>query len=97
MAFHRILYSEQAAEDLIDIWSYLDELNTNAANKIIEQIKCECVKLSNFPMLGQEREDIIKGIRHLPVFSYIVFYRIMDDYIEIIRVVHSARYLPEIL
>jgi plasmid stabilization system protein ParE len=35
-------------------------------------------------------------LRSLPVGSYIVFYRPMEDGIIVIRVLHGARYLPEL-
>ncbi|WP_292365011.1 type II toxin-antitoxin system RelE/ParE family toxin [Mesorhizobium sp.] len=48
--------------------------------------------LANPPSpIGAPRDDILPGIRHLVVGQYLTFYRIGDDAIEILRVLHGRR------
>jgi toxin ParE1/3/4 len=42
------------------------------------------------------REDIAEGIRHFPVGSYLILYRIVSDGIEVVRYVHSRRRLRDL-
>lgn len=56
-----------------------------------------CRLLGEHPELGPLREDIAPGLRYLPVGRYPLLYRIVDDGVEIVRVVHGARHLPGLL
>jgi len=42
--------------------------------------------------IGRSRDDLQPGIRVFPVKkNYAVFYRVTEDAIEVVRVVHAAR------
>lgn len=43
------------------------------------------------PELGESRPDLGSDVRHFPVKSYVVFYRPLDDGIEVLRVLHGSR------
>ncbi|MBZ9856608.1 type II toxin-antitoxin system RelE/ParE family toxin [Mesorhizobium sp. CA13] len=43
------------------------------------------------PLSGAPRDDIAPGIRHLIVGNYLTLYRVEDDAIEILRVLHGHR------
>jgi toxin ParE1/3/4 len=92
-----VTYSSKAAEDIIDIWLYLDAINPSVAEKMEVQIKKTCENLSEFPLMGQEQPEISYDLRRMPSPPYIILYRALDNCIEIIRVIHAARYLPDIL
>jgi len=46
--------------------------------------------------MGRERPDLKPNIRSFGVMSWIIFYRVDDDFVEIVRVLHSARDLDAI-
>ncbi|WP_348641972.1 type II toxin-antitoxin system RelE/ParE family toxin [Mesorhizobium sp. B2-4-19] len=48
-------------------------------------------QLASFPSSGAPRDDIAPGIRHLVVGDYLTLYRVNDDVIEILRVLHGRR------
>ena len=48
-------------------------------------------KLAQFPLVGKERAEILEGLRSFPVNNYVIFYRSVDNGIEVIRVLHGAR------
>ena len=43
------------------------------------------------PELGRERNEIKTELRSIPKSSHVIFYRIMNDHIKIIRVLHGSR------
>ncbi|MBZ9965267.1 type II toxin-antitoxin system RelE/ParE family toxin [Mesorhizobium sp. B292B1B] len=43
------------------------------------------------PLSGAPRDDIAPGTRHLIVGNYLTLYRVEDDAIEILRVLHGHR------
>lgn len=47
--------------------------------------------LTLHPFSGAPREDIAPGIRHLVVGEYLTLYRVGEDSVEILRVLHGRR------
>ncbi len=86
----------KAEEDLIQIWLYIATDNQVVADRIIDQIEEKCQMLSKNPGVGQARPDIAPEMRYLPVGSYLILYREIKDGIEVVRVVHGARHLPDV-
>jgi len=41
--------------------------------------------------MGRKRPELKAGIRTFGVMSWIIFYLVHDDFVEILRVLHSAR------
>jgi toxin ParE1/3/4 len=52
--------------------------------------------LADNPAIGQARPDIAPRLRYFPTRNYLILYREMNGGVEIVRVVHGARYLPDI-
>lgn len=46
--------------------------------------------------MGRERPEIRPGIRSFGVMSWVIFYRIGEGHIKIVRVLHGARDLDAI-
>ncbi len=96
MKKYNIEYSMESKKDLVEIKRYikynLQEANT--AQKLITKIKEEIDGLKDNPeMYSIIDDDIIKRfeIRKLVVDNYIIFYRINDENIQIVRVMYGRR------
>jgi toxin ParE1/3/4 len=46
-------------------------------------------ELARFPNLGRARDDISPGLRGFPVEAHIIFYRVDDQTVRIVRVLHG--------
>ncbi len=46
--------------------------------------------------MGPARPDLAPGLHYFVVGRYLVLYRALRDGIEVVRVVHGARYLPDL-
>ncbi|MBD2310012.1 type II toxin-antitoxin system RelE/ParE family toxin [Chroococcidiopsis sp. FACHB-1243] len=88
---NRFRLSQQAEQDLEDIWVYLARQNELLADKQIAQILDRFPMLSQFPDMGKQRNNLLPGLRSFPVQPYIVFYTKIADGIEIVRVLHQSR------
>ena len=102
MKKYNIEYSMEAKQDLIDIKRYIkyNLQEPNTAQKLITKIKREIDSLKDNPeMYSIIDDDIIKRfkIRKLIVDNYIVFYRINDENIQIVRVMYGRRNWIELL
>ena len=47
--------------------------------------------LTTQPMMGRVRYELTAGMRSVPFGRYVIFYALIDDEIDIVRVLHSAR------
>jgi len=87
-----ISLSPEADEDLIEIWGYLArEASERVADRQLHEIDVACSRLNAWPYSRRKRDDLLPGMRSVPVHSYVVFYRIRDDAVEIVRVLHGRR------
>jgi toxin ParE1/3/4 len=53
--------------------------------------------LGENPKLGQTRPDIAPNMRYFPVKNYLILYQEQALGIEVVRVIHGARDLNEII
>ena len=86
--------SEVASADLVEIWLFIAQDDPNTADRFIRKIVSRFPKLASMPYLGRQREELSARLRSFPIGSYVVFYRPMDDGIEVVRVLHVARDFP---
>jgi toxin ParE1/3/4 len=86
--------SPAARTDLDDIWFYFARNDVSAADKFIHAIVSRFPKLAAMPQLGRRREELSPRLRSFPVGRYVIFYRPLENGIEIARVLHGARDFP---
>lgn len=91
MARLRIIRSAAAEEDLIDIWLYVGQHNTRAADALIDGLNARMQMLADFPLAGPVRDDIEANLRQLIEGNYVILYRVLDDHVEITRILHARR------
>ncbi|MFN6001471.1 MAG: type II toxin-antitoxin system RelE/ParE family toxin, partial [Dolichospermum sp.] len=75
---------------------YIATDNRIIADRILDQIEAKSQMLAKNPGIGQSRPDISPELRYFTVGNYLILYLEIKDGIEIVRVVHGARYLPEV-
>jgi toxin ParE1/3/4 len=90
-------WKEQAEEDLIDIWNYIAQDNLQAADDLLDEIDAKALLLAVNPYLGAARPDIAPELRYSLVGRYLILYRVVTDGIQVVRVVHGARKLSDLL
>ena len=87
----------RAEEDLVEIWLHIGTDNPAAADKLLDRFDSVFGLLAANPALGPARPDLAPELRYFVVRNYLILYRQIADGVEIIRVVHGARYLPDVL
>lgn len=99
----KVSLSPKALEDLDNIWLYIAQDNLAAADRVIEAAYRVCKHLAEHPELGVMRhfsEPSLANIRSLviPDFpKYLLFYRTTPAAVEVVRVLHGARDIENIL
>ncbi|RCJ37990.1 plasmid stabilization protein [Nostoc minutum NIES-26] len=83
--------STEAKGDLADIWLYIAQDSERAADAIIDKIMQKFDELLANPGIGRARSELAPELRSISVGKYLIFYRSIPEYVEIVRVIHGAR------
>ena len=93
----RIFKRPQAEKDIEDCFVYIAKENISAGLHFLESVETDLKRLAEFPELGTKRTfrnprfQAIRIWRVEKYTSYVIFYKIVEDRIEIIRLLHVAR------
>lgn len=91
---NRYVINILASYDLNEIAEYFSQKNLEAGEKFFQEFNRKCKQLVSFPNSGKSYSEINPDLRGLSLEGYIIFYRVLDDGIEILRVVSGRRDLP---
>jgi toxin ParE1/3/4 len=83
----------RAEADLIAIWRYIAEQSTRRADRLLDRLDETFSRLADLPYMGKARADLAPGLRMFPMQEYLIFYRPVEDGIEIVRVLHGSRHI----
>lgn len=93
----KVFYTASAENDLLEAWLYLAEDSVAAADRMLDQIEGEAIRLLAQPLMGRERPELSPGIRSWPTSTpYILFYFPNEHGVVVARVLHHARDIPAI-
>lgn len=87
----RILKRPQAEADLIDIWLFIAKDNIPNADVYLRRIEKTIHLLADKPLIGRRRDELGSGIRCFPVGHHVVFYYVIDQGIDVLRLLHGMR------
>jgi toxin ParE1/3/4 len=98
----RIVLRQDAIDDIDETSDYIARDNLDAARRFRATVREEIRSLSEMPGMGARREfdnPRLKEVRSWPVkhfMNYLIFYRPIEDGIEVLRVLHGARDIDRI-
>jgi toxin ParE1/3/4 len=98
----RLFVREHAWADLEELGTFIARDNPAAAAEVVRQLRLSFEQLAHMPQLGRAVRNI-KTTEQLrmwlsPAFrNYLIFYRELQDGVEIVRVLHGARNIQRIL
>lgn len=99
-----LLWTPQAREDLIEIYTYIGLDNPSAVERIFDTIEAKAERLVNYPRLGVRRPEIRQSTRMLIEGPYLILYETHPDTdeggideVEIVRIVDGRRNLKNLL
>ena len=82
--------SPEAKKGLLDIHAYTqNEWGHQQAQKYIYALEKRCDELAKSPHIGRERPEIKPGYRSIADGKHVIFYRVGDSGIEILRILHG--------
>lgn len=91
----RVVWTRKATQNLRDIRAFIADEDARAAKLIAERILSSVDRLKRFPGMGRPGRKA--GTRELPVprTPFLVPYRVEDDQVEILAVIHGAQGYPD--
>ena len=82
--------SKKAVSDLEEIWLYtVEKWSMEQADRYYNLIFDEIIYICRNINAGKSMEHVRKGYRASKVKSHFIFYRVLNDTIEIIRILHE--------
>ena len=89
----QIKWTKRAGQNLDAVIAYIAQDNPLAAKKFLSELLQKVDHLKSFPMLG--RPGVVPSTRELVVHdNYIAYYRVKQERVEILRVLHVRRKYP---
>jgi len=86
-----VLFLPSADADFEQIHDFIAEDNPDKAKEFIASLKQKCFMLGENPNMGRLRPEIRADLRGFSVSPYIILYRMTDDAIEIVNIIHGSR------
>ena len=88
----RIVWAPDARADLLEIWRHqADTASPDTADKVVRVIHTASERLNRVRTPGRPRDELLAALRSVYARPYTVFFRLTDDRIEIVRVLHERR------
>ncbi len=92
MASHQLVIAPAAKNDLKDIYQYgLRQWGQAQSESYLATLKSKFWLLTQQPLMGIERPELLPDTRSLPIESHTLFYRVSANKVQIIRVLHGRQ------
>ena len=90
------LISPAASQDLDEISDHFLRRNIDAGEQFVNRFEQKCQNLVKFPNMGRSYAEIEPTLRGVPLDGYVILYRVIDEGVEIVRVVSGYRNLESL-
>lgn len=90
------LWSPEALDDREGIWDYyVRAAGAHTAEKVLREISEVVVLIEDQPLAGRARNEVHPGLRSLATAPHVVFYRVVNDTPEIVRLLDGRQDIEE--
>ena len=86
-----IRYTSAAWEDLSQNLEFIASQSEVGAVRWLEMVEAKCVLLRQFPEIGELMPRFGDGVRAAVAGRHIVFYRIVEDVVQVLRVLGGTQ------
>lgn len=87
----RIRRTPASRGDYSEIHDYIALDSPQNAAAVLARFDLRLEMLARNNLMGRPRSDLATNLRSFPEGNYVIFYRPIEDGIELIRILHSAR------
>ena len=87
----RVTRRPMAEADILDIWDHIAEDSVEQADRWVDKLDTKFKLIATQPLMGRARDELAADLRSFPFARYVIFYEPIEDGIDVVRVLHSAR------
>ena len=88
----RAVLLNSAEDDLAEIWRFIARDNPEAASRFVRRLREVCgTTLASNPYVGRPSDELSQGMRRFAYQRYLIFYRLIDDGVEVVHVYQGSR------
>src|SRR4051794_36072742 len=91
-----VVFAPAAAADLTEVYEFVAADNYLAAGALVDRLEHQIAALAAQPGMGRSRPELGPRLRSFAVGKYVIFYRPIEDGIEVIRVLHGMQDIDRI-
>ncbi len=88
----RVVITDAAKADLVEIGEFIRPHNPRRAMAFVDELLNRCIALADmsraYPLVPRYEYH---GIRRYTYRDYLIFYRVKEEMVEVIHIVHGAR------
>ncbi len=86
----RVILSPRAKLDLSEIWDYtLSQWNVEQAEKYVRELWSAMENAASDPTKSVDIGDVRRGYRKSRSGSHVIFFKVTDDGIDVVRILHQ--------
>lgn len=86
----KLVFTPLAEADLNEILDYIAVARPVTATAVLERIRSKCQLIAERPEIGQRRGEFPGDCRSFPVQRWVIFYRIREEAVEVVRILDST-------
>ena len=92
----RVHWTANAVDHLVNIYEYISINSPTYAKQMVDRITRRSAQIGDQPFSGRKVPEYqAEDIRELIEKPYRIIYRIQQDQIDVLAVIHGARLLPD--
>ena len=93
----QLLIAPLAAFDLEEIGDYIAQDNPVRAGTFVAELRAHCEKICLNPAGYRRRPELSDDLRSCTHGNYVIFFESTTEQVTIVRILHGARDMPEVL
>jgi toxin ParE1/3/4 len=86
-----LVITDPARADLDGIYDHIAADSPESAERFITRLIAQLHRIARIGVTGVARDGLRPGLRMHPFGRYCAYFRVTDDHLVIVRIVHSAR------
>lgn len=87
----QVKFTQRSLQDLSDIRDFIKQDSPENAERFVQRLEGQCLKLSLHPYVGRLRTDVPGRLRSIAFGRYVIFYKPVGGTVIVVAVVHGAR------
>jgi toxin ParE1/3/4 len=87
----RLILAPEARQDFSDLLVFTEQQWGKSQRGVYRAVLDRAMrKLTRFPYLGRARVEVSADLRGFPVCEHVIYYRVSDQAVTVVRILHAS-------